>query len=315
MRRMFMFCLATVTFMAACTPLVNAPQTAAPMTDKLAEIQARGTLVIATDADYPPQSRLLFNTTPSSDTKCASTQYTSNQMDGFDVAVAIELADRLGVEPCFVTPPWSQLIAGNWGDNWDVHIGSVAITFDRMQVLYFSQPYYATPSVALVHKNNTTYQKLEDLSGKRIGVCVGCTFEAYLKGDLQMPNQDIQYRIQNAVVVGYENEAPAIADLSLGDGVKLDAVLAILPLARRAIASGRPLRILEPPLLFAYASITLDRSARRDQARLLEVISRSINEMHQEGILKQYSIAYQGLDLTQEAARFDISKLKQATTP
>jgi len=34
-----------------------------------------------------------------------------------------------------------QLVAGNWGDNWDIHVGSVAITFERMKNLYFSQPY------------------------------------------------------------------------------------------------------------------------------------------------------------------------------
>ncbi|HXD12443.1 MAG TPA: transporter substrate-binding domain-containing protein [Anaerolineales bacterium] len=304
---MFMVILLCCT---ACAP-ITATAVHSTHRDKLAEIMARSTLVIATDADYAPQSKLLPNSTPDPDSKCSPAQYTASQMTGFDVDVAREVALQLGVEPCFVTPPWSQLVAGNWGDNWDIHVGSVAITFERMKVLYFTQPYYATPSVVLVHADNNTLKMPEDLSGKRIGVCVGCTFEAYLKGTLQIPGEQIEYRIKNARIVGYENEEPAIADLAAGDGVILDAVITILPLARQAINSGKPVKILGEPLLFAYASITLDRSGKRDSLRLLENISNILRELHANGTLQQWSIKYQGQDLTQEAARFDLSVLHQ----
>ncbi|HSL43318.1 MAG TPA: hypothetical protein VK897_07795 [Anaerolineales bacterium] len=67
--------------------------------DKLSEIQARGTLIIATDSDYLPQSRLLPGTLHSAKTKCEASHYTANQLTGFDVEVAVEIAHRLGVEP------------------------------------------------------------------------------------------------------------------------------------------------------------------------------------------------------------------------
>ncbi|MFT3891341.1 MAG: transporter substrate-binding domain-containing protein [Anaerolineales bacterium] len=309
MMRIAQTCLFAALILAACSP-GSLPPT--EQTDKLAEIVARGTLIIATDADYVPLSKLLPNTSPAAETKCSPVQYTANQMIGFDVSVGKEIAQRLGVEPCFVTPPWSQLVAGNWGDNWDVHVGSVAITSDRMKWLYFSQPYYATPTVILIHKDNAAFTVPEDLSGKRIGVCVGCTFEAYLKGMLQLPAQSIEYRIQNAEIVGYENEDPAIQDLSEGDGVKLDAVITLLPVARQALKAGYPVKILGEPLWFSYASVTLDRSSRRSQTRLLETISKIIRELHADGTLKKWSIEYQSIDLTQEAALFDISSLKQS---
>lgn len=283
--------------------------------DKLAEILARGTLVIATDADYMPQSRLLPDSTPNANTKCSPVQYTANQMVGFDIKVAEEIARRLEVEPCFVTPPWSQLVSGNWGDNWDIHVGSVAITLDRLKVLYFSQPYFATPSIILIHKDNTTFQKPEDLSGRRIGVCVGCTFEAYLNGSLQLPGQDIEYRIRDAEIVGYENEAPAIEDLSAGDGVKLDAVITLLPVASQAMDRGSPIKIMGTPLWYAYASVTFDRSSRRDQTRLIEEVSSIIDILHADGTLKRWSVEYQGVDLASEAARFDLSILNQTSQP
>ena len=310
MKRVIVEFISVLMVLTACTPastnLVSTPQN-----DKLAEILARGTLVIATDADYAPQSKLLVNSSPNPNTKCSPTQYTANQLVGFDVDVAVEIARHLGVEPCFVTPPWSQLVAGSWGDNWDIHVGSVAITYDRMQVLYFSQPYYATPTVILIHKDNVTFKKPEDLSGKRIGICVGCTFEAYLKGTLQIPGEKIEYRIQNAQIVGYENEGPAIEALSVGDGVELDAVMTILPLAKQTIASGSPVVILGEPLVFAYASVTLDRSSRRDPARLLDEISKIIRELHANATLKKLSIKYHGHDLTQSAAHYDLGVLNQ----
>jgi polar amino acid transport system substrate-binding protein len=298
--------------LTACAPATAVPT---PQNDKLAEILARGTLVIATDADYVPQSKLIPDSTPDHDTKCSPVQYTASQMLGFDVNVAVEIARRLGVEPCFITPPWSQLVAGNWGDNWDVHVGSVAITYDRMKSLYFSQPYYATPTVILVYKENTTFNVPEDLSGKRIGVCVGCTFEAYLKGTLQLPGDPIELRIQNAQVIGYENEEPAIADLSEGDGVKLDAVITILPKARQTVEAGNPVKILGGPLWFAYASVTFDRSSKRSQVRLLNEISTIIRELHADGTLQKWSMEYQGIDLTREAARYDLSSLNQLPQP
>ena len=159
--------LAVIALMlTACTSEVVEPVTQPH--DKLAEILARGTLVIATDADYAPQSKLLEGVMPSVNTKCEPAQYTADQFTGFDVEVAVKIARRLNVEPCFVTPPWSQLVAGNWGDNWDIHVGSVAITYERMKYLYFSQPYYATPTILLIHKDNTAYKFPEELSEKRI---------------------------------------------------------------------------------------------------------------------------------------------------
>lgn len=294
-----------------CSCLPSTQPTAAVLADKLAEIQARGTLVIATDADYMPQSQLLFDKVREPHTKCEPLQYTANQLTGFDVDVAVEIARGLGVEPCFVTPPWSQLVAGNWGDNWDIHVGSVALTQDRLNVLYFSQPYYATPAVILLHEKNARFKTLEALSGKRIGVCAGCTFEGYLQGTLEIPGQELEYRIQDAQIVAYQNEDPAIADLALGDGRKLDAVITILPKARAAIQAGKPLKLLDGLVWFEYASVTLDRASKRDPARLWNEITRLIQEMHRAGTLKKLSLQYQGVDLTQEAARFDLASLEQ----
>jgi len=140
---------------------------------------------------------------------------------------------------------------------------------------------------------------------------VGCTFEDYLKGTLQMPGVDVDYRIEDAQIVGYENEDPAIKDLALGDGIKLDAVITLLPVAKQKISSGDHVKILGNPLLFTYASVTLDRSSKRDIEGLLNEINAIIRELHETGLLKQLSEKYQGQDLTQEAAKYNLAALNQ----
>lgn len=83
------------------------------------------------------------------------------------------------------------------------------------------------------------------------------------------------------------------------------------PDTKDAIDAGKPIRILDEPLLSTYAAVTLDRSSSRDPARLWSQITAVIQGMHQTGALQDLSLRYQGLDLTQEAARFDLAWLDQ----
>lgn len=287
----------------------NAP--AATADDKLAEIKARGTLVIATDPAYPPFSALDESQPRPANTKCTADQYTANQFSGFDASTAIEIAKRLGVEPCFVTPDWGAITAGDWKDAWDIHVGSMTITKKRVEVLYFSQPYFATPIHAFVHKDNTTYQVPEDLSGKRIGTCDGCTFDLYVKGTLELPGPPIEFRIKNAQSIPYETEVPAIADLSLGDGVKLDAIITQRSIGTEAIKKGAPLRLLNPPLFFAYAAASFDKKSSKDSTSLAKEVTKIIQEMQQDGTLLTLAKGNIEADLIPLAADFVIESLNQ----
>ncbi|HEX9333812.1 MAG TPA: hypothetical protein VF896_18110, partial [Anaerolineales bacterium] len=64
-------------------------------------------------------------------------------------------------------------------------------------------------------------------------------------------------------------------------------------------------------ILFTYASITLDRAGDRDPRRLFTEINKAIDDLHKTGKLKELSLHYQGLDLTQEAALYNITTLNQ----
>ena len=282
-----------------------------PPNDLLAKITTRGTLVVATDPAYPPQSELKPGATRATSTKCAPTEYTADEFTGFDVDTAVEIARRLGVEPCFVTPPWTQLTAGNWDDRWDISVGSMAITPERMEMLYFTQPYYATPAALFVHQNNTTFSQPADLSGKRVGGCTDCTYEAYLQGTLVIPATRIEFVIDAPVIIGYDVDLPALQDLALGDGVQLDGVLVAQPTGQQAIEDGLPLKQLGEPMFFEYLAAAADKKSSQDPVAFVRKVSEIIQQMHSDGTLLRLSQQYYGEDFTTAASEFDIHALSQ----
>lgn len=279
--------------------------------DLLAKIKARGTLVIATDPGYPPQSELKPGATRATNTKCAPTERTANEFRGFDTDTAVEIARRLGVEPCFVTPQWTQLTAGGWGDRWDISVGSMTPTKERMEVLYFTQPYYATPAALFVHQDNTTFSKPSDLSGKKVGACSGCTYDFYLQGTLALPGSEIDFVVKDAVIIGYDVDLPVLKDLALGDGVEIDAALVAQPTGQRAIQDGMPLRQLDEPVFFEYLAAAIDKKSSQDPVPFVRKVSEIIQQMHKDGTLLKLSQQHYGLDVTTAASQFDLRKLNQ----
>ncbi len=279
--------------------------------DKLAEIQARGTLLVSTDPAYPPQSSLVEGGARSTDTKCASDQHTASELTGFDIDVSLAIAEKLGVEACFVTPDWTLITSGNWANRWDLSIGSMTVTPERMTKLYFTQPYYTTPAAFFVYKDNTTFTQPSDLSGKKVGACAGCTYEFYMDGTLQIPGETINFVVKNVQFTGYETDLNALQDLALGDGVRLDAVLTAQPTGAGAITDGMPLKQLGEPVYFEYLAGAIDKASTPDPVPFVKKVSEIIQGLNTDGTLLQLSQKYYGLDLTTAAASFDLAALNQ----
>jgi polar amino acid transport system substrate-binding protein len=276
--------------------------------DLLTTIKARGTLVISTDPAYPPQSALKDNPQRTAGSKCASDQKTLGELEGFDIDAAAAIAKGLGVEPCFVTPDWTLITAGNWAGRWDISVGSMTITPERAKALFFSQPYYTTPAALFVNTGNTTYTKASDLSGKKIGVCGGCTYENYLNGSLIIPGETINFIIKNANTKTYDTDSTALEDLSLGDGARLDAVLTAQPTGQEAIKNGKPIKQLGDPVYFEYLAPAIDRNSSLEPKAFIAKVSEIVAGLHKDGTLLQLSQKYYGIDLTSAAATFDASQ-------
>ena len=276
--------------------------------DKLTEVQERGTLIVAIDPAYPPQSEIMPGATRAPDTLCTVEQLTTGELGGFDVEVATEIAKRLEVEACFVTPNWLQIVRGNWQDQWDISVGSMAITLERMETLIFTQPYYATPATFFVHNDNMSYSNLGDLSGKKVGTCSGCTYQLYLEGTLELPGQKIDFIVKDAETSYYGTETIALQELAWGDGVRLDAVLIASPTGKRAISNGLPVKQLGDPVYAEYLAAAVDKMS--NSTLFVDKVNEIIQQMHNDGTLRNLSLQFYGEDLTTTAAKFDIAEIK-----
>lgn len=252
--------------------------------DLLARICEEGVIRVSTDPAYPPQSYLNEET---------------GEYEGFDIDVATEIARRLGVEVAWEAPQWDLITAGGWNDRWDMSVGSMTVTTERAEVLLFTPAYYYTPAAVAVHEDNTTITDIEtDLDGKRIGVCGACTYDFFLQKTLEIPGYTFDFVIDDAEIVTYDTDSTAIQDLTLGDGVRLDAVISAQPTLEGAIDKGKPIKLVGEPVFYEPLAVAFDRSAPLDAMGLHEAVSDIIEEMHADGTLSDFSMTWYGVDLT-----------------
>ena len=282
--------LAVAGLLTACGPgSSDGKDAGADAGDLLAAVKARGTLRVALEAIYKPGSFL--------DNR--------GNIIGFNPDVIREVAKRLGLDGVeFVEPSFEIIVAGNWQGRWDVAVHGITITKEREEVLLFTRPYVYADAYIAVHEDNTTIvDSTTDLDGKIIGTCSGCTAQRYLEMDLAFPDTEIEFHIQDADVRPYQGgTGPAIEDLSLGDGVRLDAVLDEIGSICLQRERGRPIKLVpDRKLLYSEASgLAFDANARVDVSPLRDEIDRIIGEMHADGTLAEISRKwYDGWDRTQ----------------
>jgi polar amino acid transport system substrate-binding protein len=278
-----------------------------PTKDKLAQVLFRGTLVLSTDPDYAPQSFAVKGATRAATTKCAPNQLTAPEISGYDAETGKLVAAAMGVEPCFVTPPFDQIIAGGWGDRWDVAWGSGALTASRMKTLYVTQPYYSTPANFFVLASSS-YTKPADLSGKQIGACAGCTHELYLRKTLSLPGVTLEYQVTDPKIVTFASEVPGLDAVAAGT---IDAFLCSQPVGAGAIADGKPLKMLDQAAFYTQKTGYVDRSLTLDPTAFLDKVNAAIRDLHAQGKLKELSIKFFGTDYATAAAAFDLASINQ----
>lgn len=251
------------------------PASAGEVLDRVME---KGVLTIANDANWAPQSFLNDD----------------NEMDGFDVDIAKEVAKRLGVKVEFVNPEWSVITGGKWAGRWDASVGSMAPTVDRSKVLNFAAVYYYTPAAVAVHEDSTA-QKPSDLSGKVLGVGANTTYEHYALHDLEIFGApDFTYQITPGEIHSLESTSVLLDDLRLGDGVRMDGLVGNLPTILDAIENGYPIRAMLPPVFYEPLAIAIDLG----DEEFSEKIAAIVDSMRADGTLSRLSLKWYGVDYT-----------------
>jgi polar amino acid transport system substrate-binding protein len=251
--------------------------------DALAAICDAGVIRVSTDPEYPPQSSLDVET---------------GDYVGFDIDTATEIANRLGVDVAWETPAWEAIIAGNWGDRWDMSVGSMTVTEERSQVLDFTPAYYFTPA-AIAVATDSDVTTPDQLSGQTIAVCAGCTYDFYLQGTLDIPGFTFPPSpITDAEIRGFNTDSAAVQAVEAGQA---QGVMSSQTLLQGKIDKGAGIRIIGEPFFYEPLSVAFDKEADLDQTALVDAVSTIVDDMHADGTLSGYSTEWFGEDFTVEA--------------
>ena len=237
---------------AATTPMDKATEILghAP-TGLAAKIVERGSVIVANDANYPPQS---------------SIDKATGEMVGFDVDAANKMGELLMLTVDFKNPAWETIPAGLQQSRYDVSIGSMTITPERQKVLAFTDPYYYTSGQVFVKKGGTQITGAADLDGKTVGVGAATTYYDYLKANTK------------ADVKTYQTDADAFPDLANGN---LDFVMTAGPTGQQAILNGQPFEFSGKPLYYEDLAFAL----KLDEADWLAMLNYAVQTMHSDGSL------------------------------
>ncbi len=125
----------------------------------LSKVVESGVLRVATDDTYPP---LEWND--------------NGVIRGYDIDIAAEVAERLGVKAEFVSSKWDGLLTGLQGGQFDAVISCMNITPGRQEEAAFVE-YQQWEQVIVMSPEDEPITNLEGLEGKTIAVQVATTSE------------------------------------------------------------------------------------------------------------------------------------------
>jgi polar amino acid transport system substrate-binding protein len=141
-------------------------------------------------------------------------------------------------------------------------------------------------------------QSASDISGKKIGVEHGSTYERYLQRDLDLniPGaHKITYPFSRVRIVPYGSEDLAYQDLALGAGKRVDAVISNYGAAKYRMdkAPGK-FRVVGQPLYAEPNWIAMDKGDREWQQKVRAIIG----DLKADGTLARISRKWLGEDVT-----------------
>lgn len=248
--------------------------------EALDRVMDKKVLKVATDANWAPQSFLNDN----------------NEMDGFDVNVAQEVAKRLGVEVEFVTPVRDVITAGRWNGRWDLSIGSMTPTKERAKVLTFPAVYYYTPASFVVHKDSDATSP-SDLNDKKVGVTTSSVHERYMQKDLTIDAEGVpalEYQVSTDFIKSYQASNVVLDDLRLDNGSRLDGALTSVPTIQEAIKNNYPIKMIGLPVFFEPLALAIDKGDEELKDKLAQVVA----DMRTDGTLSKLSQKWYNYDYT-----------------
>ena len=234
--------------------------------NSLQNVLDKGTLVLGLDDSFPPMGFRDEN----------------NNIVGFDIDVATEVANRMGVELKLQPIEWStkemELNTGSVDCLWN----GLSIDDERKQAMDLSEP-YMTNRMVLVVLNDSEYTVQASLAGKTIGVQNGSTAEKILE------ESDFAKTIGNTI--GFKDNVTAFMELETKG---IDAIFMDEVVANYAITSqNKDFKVLEDGLTEEEYAVGF----KKGNTALKNEVQKYIDEMKADGTMTQISEKWFGKDV------------------
>ncbi len=236
--------------------------------DSLEKILESGEFVLGLDDSFPPMGY----------------RNDDNEIVGFDIDLAREVTDRMGVELILQPIDWNakeqELNTGNIDCIWN----GFTITEERAKMINFTEAYVNNAQVAVV-KASSPVKSLSDLAGRKVGIQAGSSAA-------EAVNADEAFAASLDEIVEVKDNLTALMDLEIGgvDAVVLDLFVANDNIQR----SGKDFRILEEPL----SSEEYGVGFRKNDNALRNEVQRILEEMASDGAMARISTDWFGGDIT-----------------
>ena len=190
----------------------------------------------------------------------------SNNIVGFDVDLATEVANRLGMEVELKPIDWDAKVLELNSGSVDVLWNGVSITEERKQEMDFSRPYLANQQVIIV-KADSDIADIASLAGKIVGLQKGSSVQEYA------------------------DNVTALTDLSIGrlDAVVLDEVVARYYETKEA----GTYKVLDE----AFAAEEYGIGFKKGNTDLEEKVQKAFDEMIADGTAAKISEKWFGKDI------------------
>ena len=210
-----------------------------------------------------------------------------NEIVGFDIDLAKEVAKRLGREVEFKAIDWNSKEAELKSGRVDILWNGLDITDKRKENMLFSDPYTDNRQIVFVNKGSKVSIASEaDLAGKTIGTQSGGTTEEYFenKPELKASMKEVKY---------YPDYINAFMDLENG---RLDAVVGDEIIGRYYI-SKHPDEIQAIDTVIGEIS-QFGIAFRKDDQKLRDEVQKVFDEMKADGTVAKISEKWFAKDIT-----------------
>ena len=210
-----------------------------------------------------------------------------NEIVGFDIDLAKEVAKRLGREVEFKAIDWNSKEAELKSGRVDILWNGLDITDKRKENMLFSEPYMDNRQIVFVAKNGkVTVAGEADLAGKTIGTQSVGTTEEYFenKPELKASMKEVKY---------YPDYINAFMDLENG---RLDAVVGDEIIGRYYI-SKHPDEIQAIDTVIGTVS-QFGIAFRKDDQKLRDEVQKVFDEMKADGTVAKISEKWFAKDIT-----------------